>query len=173
MGIRNIETDGSEYLTQVSRQVEWPLTDAAKDVIQDLKDTMASAPNATGLAAPQIGSNLAIIIYKCAQQTPPTIMINPRIVKAADFEDSPKMEMCLSFPRQIYSVPRYKRIAVHFEDELGDVYVLKYRGFEARILQHEIDHLQGLTIKDKGALLDEETTEMLLGGDYDEKDLKD
>lgn len=167
MAVRNIEKDDSYFLHKESRPVDFPLSDTVKEVIQDLKDTMDTRPSATGLAAPQIGSNVQVFVYKCRQQTPVTVMINPRIVKAADFEATPKMEMCLSYPSRIYSVPRYKRIAVHFQDENGDVYVLKYRGFEARILQHEIDHLHGLTIADKGAKIDEETTKTLLGEDYD------
>ena len=71
--------------------------------------------------------------------------------------------MCLSYPGRIYYVPRYKNITVFFQDETGESYVLKYSGFEARVLQHEIDHLDGLTIDDRGELLDEDSTRELLG----------
>lgn len=170
--IRNIETGDSHFLYEVSRPVTWPLTDEVKGVIQDLKDTLDATKHATGVAAPQIGSNVNIIIYR-TDKVKPTIMINPRIVKARDMETTPKFEMCLSFPQQIYSVKRYKNISVYFEDESGDSYVLKYRGLEARILQHETDHLIGMNIPQRGDKLDEATTLALLGGLRESKNGKE
>lgn len=159
-----IHTDGSEYLSKPCRKVTFPLKDEEKLVIQNLKDTLKFNKRATGVAAPQIGSSISALIYKCANQTPDTIMINPEIIKARDLEKHGKLEMCLSFPERIFSVQRYKNITVRFQDEYGEFYILKYRDLEARIIQHEIDHLYGITIADRGKELDEETTQKLLGG---------
>lgn len=159
--IRNIEYEGSHFLKEPTRKVEWPLTKEVQQVIQDLKDTMEATGRAAGIAAPQIGSSVSILIYRTSH-TKPTIMINPRIVKARDMEPKGKYEMCLSFPDQIFEVPRYKNITVYYEDESGKPYVLKYRGFEARVLQHETDHLLGLTMADKGKKLSAEETAYLL-----------
>ncbi len=177
MVVRNIEKEDSVFLHRESRPVEWPLSESVRQVIRDLNDTLNASEHATGLAAPQIGSNVNIIVYRLAYKSN-TVMINPRIVKAADFEATPKFEMCLSYPGQIYALPRYKRISVYFEDLTGDSYVLKYRGFEATVIQHEIDHLLGITIADKGEKLDSKTTRLLLekaeqemeGDDHDEEE---
>jgi len=163
MSERNIEVFDSEYLHKKTTPVTFPLSPEMKQVIQDLKDTLAGCARATGVAAPQIGVSSSILIYRVGDFVPPTVMINPKIVKARHMEEEGKLEMCLSYPEKIYYIPRYKNITVFYQDENGDSYVLKYKGFEARVLQHEIDHLDGLTIADRGELLDEETTRELLG----------
>ena len=162
MSVRSIELFESEVLHKPTRKVEFPLTEETKQVIVDLYDTLEARKTATGLAAPQIGVDLSMFVYKIGNYIKPTIMINPSIVKARDIESTGDLEMCLSFPERIYVVPRYKKISVYFQDETGESYVLKYRNFEARVIQHEIDHLSGLTIEDKGYMLDEDVTNQLL-----------
>lgn len=163
MSERNIEVFDSFYLHKKTTPVEFPLSEEMKQVVQDLKDTLTGCENATGVAAPQIGVSSSLLVYKIGDVIKTTVMINPKIVKARNMEEEGKLEMCLSYPGRIYYVPRYKNITVFFQDENGEAYVLKYSGFEARVLQHEIDHLDGLTIADRGKLLDEDMTRELLG----------
>lgn len=163
MPAKPIQFFDAEVLHKPTRKVEFPLTDELKQLVADLKDTLDERPHATGVAAPQIGVDVSMFVYKIGNYIKPTVMINPEIVKARDLEESGDLEMCLSYPGRIYVVPRYKNISVYFQDVDGESYVLKYRNFEARVIQHETDHLSGLTIEDRGILVDEETTAMLLG----------
>lgn len=163
MSHRNIQLEAAECLHKTSKIVQFPLSEESRLVIKDLKDTLVYCDAATGVAAPQIGVNVRILVYHIVGIVPPTIMINPTIVKARDMELEGKYEMCLSYPDRIFKCNRYKNITVRYQDETGDVYVLKYRGEEARILQHEIDHLDGLTIEDRGQELPEEQVAFLLG----------
>lgn len=172
MAIANILTDESDYLHNRTKDVVFPLSEEIKALIQDLKDTLLDTDTGAGLAAPQIGAPFSIFVYRTNEHPEPVVVINPSIIKAADY-GKPEYEMCLSYPYQIYSVERAKRIAVRFYDEEGNHSNLKYRGHEAVIIQHETDHLLGLTIKDRGQLLDKKTTMQLLGiKDVDEEELE-
>ena len=162
MAKRVISIFNDKCLHQCSRDIEFPISDTNKQIIDDLVDTFNATKNATGLAAPQIGENINAIIVTFDNKKTSILMLNPKIVKARDIEANPRIEMCLSFPQQMFKVLRYKNITVRYNDIEGNVYVLKFRGFDARVLQHEIDHLFGLTIQDKGQLLDEQTTKLLL-----------
>jgi peptide deformylase len=102
----------------------------------------AQANNGVGLAANQVGYNKRIIIvntrgFKAA-------MINPVITKGFGSVKSP--EGCLSFPKGIVRVERAKQITVEWRDDHGEMQKQKFRGLEAMIIQHETDHLNGITI---------------------------
>lgn len=161
MSILQIHKDNSNYLHTKCSDVKFPLDQETKELISDMKDTLCNTEYATGLAAPQVGASVNIFVYRTDEHPAPMVMINPVIIKAADYSRG-QCEMCLSYPNQIYKVSRAKRIAVRFFDEFGEHYVLKYRGFEAMIIQHETDHLLGLTIKDRGEKLSDELTQKML-----------
>lgn len=162
MSVLKIHKDDSHYLHTPTLDVEFPLADDVKQLIKDMKETMLSKGTAVGLAAPQVGVSQAIIVWRGEGSKEPQVMINPHIIRSADFNHG-QYEMCLSYPNEIYEVVRAKRITVRFFDENGEHYVLKYRGFEASIIQHEVDHLMGLTLKDRGTKLDQEIANQLLG----------
>ena len=164
-----IYKDSSPYLHTKSTDVKFPLTNDVKTLISDMKDTLCNTEFAAGLAAPQVGKLLNLFVYRTDEHPSPMVMINPVIIKACDYSHG-QCEMCLSYPGQVYKVHRAKRIAVRFFDEFGEHYVLKYRGFEAMIIQHEVDHLLGLTIKDRGEKLPEELTRKLLNLQRDVED---
>ena len=161
MSSLRIHLDDSPYLHQKTKDVTFPLSQDVKELIGDMKDTLCSTEYATGLAAPQVGSGLNLFVYRTDEHPAPMVMINPTIIKSADFSHG-QCEMCLSYPKQIYKVVRAKRITVRFYDEFGEHYVLKYRGFEAMIIQHEVDHLLGLTIKDRGQKVKDEVAKQIL-----------
>jgi len=109
-----------------------------------------------GLAAPQIGKSiqLAVIEIKTTVLRPgivplsPTVIINPFIVshskgQVADWEG------CLSFPNARGLVPRYKEIVVAYFDRHGKKQTVRVQGFQARVFQHEIDHLNGAVYVDR------------------------
>lgn len=162
MSIKVIHTDESEYLHKKADEVKFPLTEDIKELITDLKDTLMGSETAAGVAAPQIGASDAVFVYRLRADMEPVVMINPVIIKSADF-GKPMYEMCLSYPNEIYEVIRAKRIVVRFFNEQGEHSILKYRGHEAVIIQHETDHLLGLTIKDRGQQVDPDIAAKLLG----------
>ena len=114
----------------------------------DMKKTMKENQG-VGLAANQIGKDLAIFVIdeKIAKESEiPEVYINPEITKYS--KDNDEMEEgCLSIPEYYVPIKRSKKIKIKFIDESGKKMKLKVRGFVARILQHETDHLNGLTIK--------------------------
>lgn len=173
MSILKIHKDDSPYLHRRSTDVQFPLSEDVLELISDMKDTLMASKTAVGLAAPQVGANLRIFVYRTDVHPAPMVIINPDIIKSADMNHG-QYEMCLSYPNQVFEVVRAKRIVVRFFDEEGKHYILKYRGFEACVIQHETDHLLGLTIKDRGEMLDPELTKKILdinfGGNVDEED---
>ncbi len=118
-------------------------------LIADMFETMAAA-NGAGLAAPQIGENLQLVIfgfdhnerYPEAPPVPRTVLINPTIT-ALDEQLEEGWEGCLSVPGLRGVVPRHTRIAYRGFDERGRLIEREAEGFHARVVQHECDHLIG------------------------------
>lgn len=116
----------------------------------DMKKTMKEN-HGVGLAANQIGQNLAIFVIdeKIAKENEiPEVYINPEITEYSKTNDEME-EGCLSIPEYYVPIKRAKKIKIKFLNESGEKVKLKVRGFAARILQHETDHLNGITIKDR------------------------
>jgi peptide deformylase len=119
------------------------------DVISNLRDTAEELNNCAGLAAPQIGHMVRIILVNVRGRT--VIMINPEIIERKGKLIS-QGEGCFSVPGSITKpvrVRRHNKIHVQWEDELGCTNFARFKSFEARLIQHEIDHLDGILIGDK------------------------
>lgn len=105
-----------------------------------------------GLAAPQVGENIRLIVFDCVNITYNAMdsgfMFNPEIIEQSD-ESTVAKEGCLSFPRVFVDVKRNKTIKVKYIDIAGRGMVRSYSGLAARIVQHEIDHLDGITMIDR------------------------
>ena len=116
-------------------------------LVVDLHTTMEKfnskphMPDAAGLAAPQLGVFKRVFVYKLDGQ--PTCMINPVILEKEGEQYEP--EGCLSFPGVFVKVNRPNKITVEFQDVDGNKNQLKTDGFVSRCIQHEIDHLNGVT----------------------------
>lgn len=119
-------------------------------LIQDMHDTM-SAMDGAGIAAPQIGVSLRVVIfgvgknprYPDAEQVPYTVLINPELKPLGDaMEDG--WEGCLSVPGMRGLVPRYARLHYTGFDQFGTPVDRLVSGFHARVVQHECDHLDGI-----------------------------
>ena len=120
-------------------------------LLTNLRDTMAATGGA-GLAAPQIGVNLQVVIfgtgeklarYPNADPIPPTVLINPTLTPlGAEMEDN--WEGCLSIPGLRGLVPRYTRLRYQGFNEFGDLIDRTVDDFHARVVQHECDHLWGI-----------------------------
>jgi peptide deformylase len=149
MTIREILRMGDPRLLQVARPVTSFDTPALHALVQDLKDTMAAAQGA-GLAAPQIGVDLSVVIfgfgrsarYPDAPPVPETVLINPVITPLSELEEE-GWEGCLSVPGLRGVVPRFARIRSTGFDRLGQPIDREAEGFHARVVQHECDHLAG------------------------------
>jgi peptide deformylase len=119
-------------------------------LIADMFDTMHAA-NGAGLAAPQIGVNLQLVIfgfsnnarYPDAPSVPETVLINPVITPLSD-EMEEGWEGCLSVPGLRGVVPRYTRLRYQGVDPYGQIIDREVDGFHARVVQHECDHLIGV-----------------------------
>lgn len=150
MTVREILRMGDPRLLRVAELVDRFDTPELHALIQDLRDTMA-AESGAGLAAPQIGVNLQLVIfgvehnprYPDAEQVPFTILINPTLYKL-DEEMEDGWEGCLSVPGMRGVVPRFKRVRYTGVDATGHSIDRTVEGFHARVVQHECDHLYGV-----------------------------
>jgi len=149
MAVREILKMGDPRLLQVARPVERFGTPELAALIRDLFDTMRAAQG-VGLAAPQIGVDLALVIfgfehserYPDAPAVPQTVLLNPVITPlSAEQEDG--WEGCLSLPGLRGLVPRFTRIRYSGCDPAGAPIEREADGFHARVVQHECDHLVG------------------------------
>lgn len=150
MTVREILKMGDPRLLRVAEPVKEFGTPELEALIADMFDTMHAA-NGAGLAAPQIGVNLRLVIYGFKQNTrypdappvPETVLINPKLRPlSAEMVDG--WEGCLSVPGLRGVVPRFS--ALHYEgfDQYGNVISRDADGFHARVVQHECDHLDGI-----------------------------
>lgn len=121
-----------------------------KKFAQDLKETMIKAKG-LGIAAPQVGKNIrvfiAILNYKTESQVIMT-MVNPEIITHSE-ETEIGEEGCLSLPGKFGNVERFKRVTVEFFDPDGGRQVFELSGLNARVVQHETDHINGVLFIDK------------------------
>lgn len=141
---------GDASLLQVAEKVEKFDTPELKALIQDMHDTM-EAEDGAGLAAPQIGVGLQVVIfgvekntrYPEAEDVPYTVLINP-VIKPLTKETEEDWEGCLSVPGMRGMVPRFSKINYQGYDQNGNSINRNVDGFHARVVQHECDHLQGI-----------------------------
>lgn len=141
---------GDANLLQVAERVEKFDTPELKALIQDMHDTM-EAEDGAGLAAPQIGVGLQVVIfgveknarYPDAEDVPYTVLINPVVIPLTK-ETEEDWEGCLSVPGMRGMVPRFSKIDYQGYDQYGYSINRNVDGFHARVVQHECDHLQGI-----------------------------
>jgi len=150
MTIRTILKMGDPRLLRHAQPVERFGTPELHALVQDLLDTMAHA-NGAGLAAPQIGVDLQVVIfgsdrinprYPDAPVVPRTVLVNPVITPLSD-EEEEGWEGCLSVPGLRGVVPRWRRIRYTGFDQHGQPIDRVAEDFHARVVQHECDHLWG------------------------------
>lgn len=140
---------GDPLLLQVAKPVQAFDTPELRELLVDMHDTMAALSGA-GLAAPQIGVSLQLVIfgvsknprYPQVEEVPYTVLINPQL----DFPDDDMeegWEGCLSVPGMRGLVPRHKRLRYRGFDQHGAAIDRTVSDFHARVVQHEVDHLLG------------------------------
>ncbi len=148
--IRDVLKMGDPRLLQVSQPVQQFGTPQLQALLQDMRDTMA-ALNGAGLAAPQIGVPLRVVIfgvernarYPDAEEVPFTVLCNPQLA-ALDGAMEDGWEGCLSVPGMRGLVPRHLRLRYSGYDPQGVRIEREVANFHARVVQHECDHLDGI-----------------------------
>ncbi|HEX5477079.1 MAG TPA: peptide deformylase [Burkholderiales bacterium] len=148
--IREVLRMGDPRLWQKSLPIESFATPELAELLADMRDTMAHL-NGAGLAAPQIGVGLRVVIfgvtanprYPDVEPVPDTVLINPQLARLGEEEDE-GWEGCLSVPGMRGWVPRWKRLRYGGFDEQGKPFEREVEGFHARVVQHECDHLDGI-----------------------------
>jgi peptide deformylase len=149
MTVRTVLRMGDPLLLRKAAPVEKFDTPELHALIQDMQDTMAHL-NGAGIAAPQIGVSLRVVIFGVGAnprypdaEVPYTVLINPVMNPVGDeMEDG--WEGCLSVPGMRGIVPRYRRLHYTGFDQYGNLIDRLVSGFHARVVQHECDHLDGI-----------------------------
>lgn len=149
MTVHTILKMGDARLLRVAQPVREFDTQALHGLVYDLIDTMRAA-NGAGLAAPQIGVDLQVVLfgfdhnprYPDAPPVPRTVLVNPVVTPLGETMEE-GWEGCLSVPGLRGVVPRYARIRYRGLDPLGRPVEREAEGFHARVVQHECDHLIG------------------------------
>jgi peptide deformylase len=151
MAIRPVLRMGDPRLLRTSDRVEQFDTPELHALLADMQETMASLSGA-GLAAPQIGEPWRVVIfgtdapnprYPDAEIVPRTVLINPELTPLGTQMEQ-GWEGCLSVPGMRGLVPRYLQLRYRGVDERGRAIDRQVSGFHARVVQHEVDHLDGI-----------------------------
>lgn len=140
----NIITEPNKILRQKSKEINPEKIENMADFFNDMVFTMKEK-DGVGLAAPQVGKNIRVITINTKEQ--PIIMINPIITKKSIFKEWGE-EGCLSVPDTFGMVKRHKNLSCSYLDKFGNKKIIEAKGFMARIIQHEIDHLDTILFID-------------------------
>lgn len=158
MSVKNIVKVPNEILEEDCQRVT-EFGDSTKELAQDLIDTVKNAtdPQGAGLAAPQIGVSKRMCVVRRFFPNPNNpdeissqefILINPKIISKSE-EKYIDIEGCLSIPDTYGKVERFNRIVVEAKNVKGEKFKIKADAFFARVIQHEIDHLDGVLFTTK------------------------
>ncbi|CAA7611548.1 peptide deformylase [Candidatus Terasakiella magnetica] len=148
MSVLPILTAPDPILKTKAKRVEL-VDDRIRTLMNDMLDTMYDAPG-IGLAAPQVAVSERVIVMdigRTEEDREPLRMVNPEIVWASD-EDNTYEEGCLSVPSHYSDVVRPKSVKVHYLDETGAAKEVLAEGLLATVVQHEMDHLDGILFID-------------------------
>ena len=150
--MKKILTLPDKRLRQVSKPVE-VFDGGLKVLLDEMQSAMEQGPGGVGIAAPQLGELLRVVVVDCSLGLHPCknhgrlCMINPEIT----YQSGKVLgrEGCLSVPEWVATVQRAKKVTVRYQDADGKQHELKATGFEARVIQHELDHLDGVLFIDR------------------------
>lgn len=152
MALLEILTYPDERLKQISEPVE-QFDDELRTFLADLEETMLAGPGGVGIAAPQVGRFQRIVIVDCSRTRKPVpnhgrlVIINPEISQWDGMAVG--REGCMSVPDYTGNVIRAEKVTLRYQDGQGATHELAAEGYEARAIQHEIDHLDGMLFLDR------------------------
>jgi peptide deformylase len=150
MAVRPVLKMGHPLLRQVAAPVERLGSAELRELVADMDETMRALSGA-GIAAPQIGTSLRVVIFELrenpryphVQPVPYTVLVNPVLTPLGE-EQEEGWEGCLSVPGMRGLVPRLRRLRYRGFTPDGDTIDRTVEGFHARVVQHEVDHLDGI-----------------------------
>ena len=149
MTIHRVRLLGDPILRTKCEPITQPGSAAVRMIVDDLRETLrdwqSRFGSGRGIAAPQIGAPVRIVYIEMDRPWP---LINPEIIEIGT-EDFTVWDDCFSFPNLLVRVLRAYRIRVRFQDMKGDVHEIDLEGDRAELLQHEIDHLDGVLSIDR------------------------
>lgn len=152
MAVREILVLGNPQLWQPSEAVAEIHAPATQTLVTDLADTLADFRLRNGfgraIAAPQIGARQRLLFVNMQDGSTPFALINPQIVRAS-YEQMELWDDCFSLPNLMVRVRRHLEIDVRFHDQHGAEHLLTARDDLSELLQHEIDHLEGVLATDR------------------------
>lgn len=152
MAVREVLKYPDDRLKKYAAEIT-DLSGDIREIIEDLRETMLAAGHSTGIAAPQIGELIRVIVIdasinkKCAENHGLTVMINPEITAHSGIASS--REGCMSVPDFTGNVTRAECVTVSYLDTDMTQRTFETSGFEAILIQHEIDHLNGMLFIDR------------------------
>ena len=144
--MRHVRKLGDPILKTKARPVE-RFDDELRDEVARMALLMHDALG-IGLAAPQVGISHRVLVYRVEPASPALALVNPEI-EWSSREEEISEEGCLSLPLVHVDVERPISVLVRARDEHGDELIIEATGLEARVIQHEIDHLDGVLILDR------------------------
>ena len=164
MAIRNVVTEGDEILRKHCKEVK-EVTPRIRETLQDMLETMRESMG-VGIAAPQVGIMRRMFVAQPDPYDDNAVyyMINPVMLEMSE-EKEMGPEGCLSVPDMVGDVERSVRIKIEATNLEGERKVYDFEGFDARVMQHEYDHLDGILYTDK--------CENLREADYAEEDYEE
>ena len=155
MAVRNVVlyAQDAPVLRRKSKPVRG-MSQGVKHLVRDLKDTLAQSSDGIGLAAPQIGVHRRVVVVRLGgrrddgeEPDPPIALINPKVIEADD--EQRDFDGCLSFPGLYAETVRPHYLRVTGLDERGRSFDRVFAGFDAVVVHHEVDHLDGVLFIDR------------------------
>jgi peptide deformylase len=157
MAVRRIRLLGDPILRERCQRVTKPSSAAVRFVADDLRDTLKAAKEkyamGRALSAPQIGAPVRVVVMDVDGAKQRVTLVNPEITDVGS-EDFEVWDDCFSFPELLVRVNRAYRITVQYVDTKGKPHTMECEGPLAELLQHEIDHLDGILALDRAVGLD-------------------
>jgi peptide deformylase len=144
--LRFVRKHGDPVLRSRAREVE-TFDDGLVEEVRRMGQIMHDALG-IGLAAPQLGVMHRVLVYRVEADAPVAALINP-VLEWSSKEEEPMDEGCLSLPGVLVEVDRPVHVRVRGRDEHGEEILIEASGLEARVIQHEMDHLDGVLILDR------------------------
>src|SRR6478735_7407694 len=144
--LRFVRKFGDPVLRSRAREVDTfdaALVDEVRRMGQIMHDSLG-----IGLAATQLGVMHRVLVYRVESDAPVAALVNP-VLEWSSREEEPMEEGCLSLPGVLVEVDRPVHVRVRAQDEYGDQLLIEASGLEARVIQHEMDHLDGVLILDR------------------------
>ncbi|MFY9493457.1 MAG: peptide deformylase [Minisyncoccia bacterium] len=144
----NIVTGSKNKVLRAKSELIEKITPEILALVTDMKETLAAAPNGVGLAAPQVGQNIRMfVVADGVAKDGHTVFINPEITQVSK-KNVVEEEGCLSLPERWHELARADKTTVKAVDENGKKFKIRVKGVLARLVLHEVDHLNGVLFVD-------------------------